>query len=148
VEHFELARNPVMVGCSHLTAGLVLAEAQRTAEARERFAQARKRFEGAGAVLFLEQTVRAERRMNARLPRRKSARSRSTTEHSNAASLTRREYDVAELVSAGLTNRQVAERLHLSTRTVESHLARVFVKLDVSTRAVLARTLDQHRADR
>jgi DNA-binding CsgD family transcriptional regulator len=141
-EQFQLARDPIMLGNAHHAAALALAGAQRVAKARERFAQARERFEACGAMLLLEQTVRAERRMNARLPRRKTARASG---HAHAASLTRRELDVAELVSAGLTNRQIAERLHLSTRTVESHLARVFMKLDVTTRAQLARTLDRHR---
>lgn len=53
-------------------------------------------------------------------------------------SLTRRERQVAELVTQGHTNRQVAHRLGVSDKTVEAHLARVFAKLGVSSRAAVA----------
>jgi DNA-binding NarL/FixJ family response regulator len=52
--------------------------------------------------------------------------------------LTRREIEVARLVAVGLTNREVAERLHLSVRTVETHVDRVLGKLDFHTRTQLA----------
>jgi pimeloyl-ACP methyl ester carboxylesterase/DNA-binding CsgD family transcriptional regulator len=54
--------------------------------------------------------------------------------------LTAAERRVAELVAAGLGNREVAERLYLSRYTVETHLKRVFVKLGISSRAELAAT--------
>lgn len=41
------------------------------------------------------------------------------------------------LAGQGLTNTQIAERLYISRRTVESHLGRVYTKLDLSTRAQL-----------
>jgi len=41
-------------------------------------------------------------------------------------------------VAAGLTNREVAARLHLSQKTVEAHLRRIFTKLDVASRVALA----------
>jgi DNA-binding CsgD family transcriptional regulator len=49
--------------------------------------------------------------------------------------LTTREREVAELVSKGLTNAQVAERLFISRRTVETHVEHVKQKLGVATRA-------------
>lgn len=52
--------------------------------------------------------------------------------------LTERELDVARLVAQGRTNRQVAERLYVSVRTVEVHLGRVFRKLGVRSRTELA----------
>jgi DNA-binding CsgD family transcriptional regulator len=54
------------------------------------------------------------------------------------ATLTRRERQVAELVAAGHTNRQIASDLYLSVKTVERHLARIFTRLDISSRAKLA----------
>lgn len=54
------------------------------------------------------------------------------------AGLTQAERTVAGLVSQGLTNRQIAEQLFISTRTVDSHLAHIFRKLDISSRARLA----------
>ena len=55
-----------------------------------------------------------------------------------ADGLTDRELEVARLVVLGTTNREVATRLHLSVRTVEVHLARVFGKLDVHSRTELS----------
>jgi predicted ATPase/DNA-binding CsgD family transcriptional regulator len=49
--------------------------------------------------------------------------------------LTVREREVAELVALGLTNAQVAERLFISRRTVETHVEHVKQKLEVGTRA-------------
>lgn len=48
--------------------------------------------------------------------------------------LSRREREIADLVSCGLTNREIATRLVVSVRTVEGHLYRMFHKLNVSDR--------------
>jgi len=56
--------------------------------------------------------------------------------------LTQREQDIALLVCQGLSNRQIADRLYLSPKTVETHLTRVFAKLNVSARGDLAGLLD------
>ncbi|WP_055550246.1 helix-turn-helix transcriptional regulator [Streptomyces kanamyceticus] len=52
--------------------------------------------------------------------------------------LTPRESEISALVAEGLTNQAVAARLCLSTRTVESHVARVYRKTGVTSRAALA----------
>jgi DNA-binding CsgD family transcriptional regulator len=57
---------------------------------------------------------------------------------SPAAELTRREHEVAMLVAQQLTNAQIAQRLVLSVRTVESHVYNVFSKLGVTSRAEIA----------
>jgi len=54
------------------------------------------------------------------------------------ASLTAREQEIASLAAGGMTSRAIAQRLTLSVRTVDSHLARVFAKLGVHSRADLA----------
>ena len=59
------------------------------------------------------------------------------------ALLTLRERDVAQLVCQGLTNKQAADRLYVSPKTVETHLGHVFAKLNVSSRAELRAILDQ-----
>jgi DNA-binding CsgD family transcriptional regulator len=51
------------------------------------------------------------------------------------AQLTERERDVLELVAQGLTNREVAARLFISSGTVRTHLEHVYEKLGVRTRA-------------
>ncbi len=54
------------------------------------------------------------------------------------ASLTPAELDVARLVSEGLGNKDIAQRLFVSPRTVQSHLTRVYTKLGLSSRVQLA----------
>lgn len=60
-------------------------------------------------------------------------------------SLTPTELRVAELVGEGLTNPQIAERLFVSKRTVQSHLYNIFSKLGLETRAKLASEVTRRR---
>jgi DNA-binding CsgD family transcriptional regulator len=53
-------------------------------------------------------------------------------------SLTATEADVARLAAAALTNKQIAGQLLMGAETVKTHMARVYDKLDVHTRAALA----------
>ncbi len=53
------------------------------------------------------------------------------------ASLTPQQREIATLAAAGLTNKQIGERLYLSSRTVATHLHQLFPKLGVTTRAAL-----------
>jgi DNA-binding NarL/FixJ family response regulator len=94
---------------------------------------------GAGAAVTI-----VRRRLRAlgvtRIPRGREAGTRA-----NAAGLTRRQLDVLELVAAGMTNAEIAERLVVSVRTVDSHVAAVLAKLGVHTRreaAAAARARD------
>lgn len=52
--------------------------------------------------------------------------------------LSRRESEVALLVSGGRTNQQIARVLELSHKTVETYLGRIFQKLQVQSRAEVA----------
>jgi DNA-binding NarL/FixJ family response regulator len=56
-----------------------------------------------------------------------------------AASLTRRELEILELISAGLTMRQIATRLGISPRTVETHVSHVLAKLGLRSRVDIVR---------
>lgn len=56
----------------------------------------------------------------------------------SARALTRREREVAALVTEGLTNREIAERLVIGERTVESHIERIMDKLSRHSRAEIA----------
>jgi DNA-binding NarL/FixJ family response regulator len=56
---------------------------------------------------------------------------------SRAGALTRRELEVATLAARGLANEQIADRLVVSVRTVESHLYRAFAKLGIGGREEL-----------
>jgi DNA-binding NarL/FixJ family response regulator len=55
-----------------------------------------------------------------------------------AAELTTREREIATLVAGGMTNREVAQRLHVSERTVDNHVYRIFRKLGIASRDELA----------
>ena len=52
----------------------------------------------------------------------------------SAVRLTKRETEIAGLVADGLTNREIAERLFMSQRTAEGHVARILRKLGFTTR--------------
>ncbi|WP_210603486.1 response regulator [Brevibacterium oceani] len=60
-------------------------------------------------------------------------------------SLSSREREIAEAVAKGLTNAQVARALFVSTATVKTHLARIFDKLEVSSRVQLALLVNEKR---
>jgi len=61
--------------------------------------------------------------------------------------LTPRDQEIAGLVAAGRTNREVAAQLVLSTRSIEAHLRNVYGKLGVRSRVELAREV-RHEAQR
>jgi DNA-binding CsgD family transcriptional regulator len=73
-----------------------------------------------------------------------SAAGDAADESSPLALLTRTERTVASLVAQGLTNRQIAEQLFVSPRTVDAHLAHIFRKLDIGSRARLAALMVDH----
>ncbi|HEX9177845.1 MAG TPA: LuxR family transcriptional regulator, partial [Mycobacterium sp.] len=60
------------------------------------------------------------------------------------ASLTPTERDVVRLVGEGLANKDVAARLFVSPRTVESHLSHVYAKLGLSSRVQLVQEAARH----
>ena len=62
-------------------------------------------------------------------------------------SLTPTERTVVELVAEGLSNPQIGERLYVSRRTVQTHLAHVFAKLQVSSRTQLAAEVTRRQPD-
>jgi DNA-binding NarL/FixJ family response regulator len=59
--------------------------------------------------------------------------------------LTPREREVLQLIARGYMYKEVAARLHLSVKTVESHVSNVLRKLQLSTRHELARWASRHR---
>jgi len=117
---------------SRATLGRALAaQGDREAAKRELYA-AEAGLSTGGAALHRAAAVRALRALGERPVR--AARDGAT----GVDALTAREREVAELVTAGRTNRQIADELFLSVKTVETHLARIFGKLEVSSRSALA----------
>jgi DNA-binding NarL/FixJ family response regulator len=52
--------------------------------------------------------------------------------------LSSREFEVAQLVAAGLTNRQIAEHLVLAPKTISAHITHILTNLDAARRAEIA----------
>ena len=69
---------------------------------------------------------------------------RRTVRRTRPADLTERQVEVLRLVSRGLSNAEIAERLVLSRRTVEHHVQDIYLKIGASTRAGAAMFAMQH----
>ena len=69
-----------------------------------------------------------------------------TSSTARPSALTRREQEVAKLVARGLTNRQIAEELVLSERTVENHVRNILKKLNLSSRSEVAAWVEAQRS--
>jgi two-component system, LuxR family, response regulator FixJ len=104
----------------------------------------RRAFKG-GAAEFLEKPVDDEQLLNALqqvVRQHIASRERAKTEQESRArflQLSEREREVLDLIAAGLTNKEVARALALSPRTVETHRANLFAKLDCDSLAQLIR---------
>jgi len=68
---------------------------------------------------------------------------RSTTRE-NPFGLTARQMDILAVVAEGLTNSEIAARLHLSPKTVDHHVSALLAKLDVHSREEAAQVARQH----
>ena len=118
---FELAR-------VRLAYGERLRRLKSTTQARTQLADAIDTFERLGARPW---TARAGNELRA------TGLSVTATGATGQASLTPQQREIALLAAAGLTNKQIAERLFLSPRTVAAHLHQLFPKLGVASRAAL-----------
>ncbi|MBA8929741.1 DNA-binding CsgD family transcriptional regulator [Kutzneria viridogrisea] len=128
-------------GAALLLAGTCLAKAARRDQAICQLRAAADLFSGCGASDLHSAAVREQRRLGIRVP---TTGSRSKQ---RPHALSPREQDVAELVCSGLTNQQIAEKLVLSVRTVETHLTHIFAKLGVTNRAGVAGVLANQSTD-
>ena len=63
------------------------------------------------------------------------------------ASLTPQQLEIAQLAAAGLTNKEIGERMFLSHRTVSTHLYQLFPKLGITSRAALRDALNDPATD-
>jgi DNA-binding CsgD family transcriptional regulator len=107
---------------TELVFGDVRRRAKQKRLAREALERAVHAFDHLGAPLWAEHA----RRSLARISGRSAPRGLTPTER-----------QVADLVVAGRTNREVAEALFMSVRTVESNLSRVYAKLGITSRRQL-----------
>jgi DNA-binding NarL/FixJ family response regulator len=104
--------------------------------------QAHGTFAACGAAVLADRAARRLGDLGVPLAHRRS-RARPGAERSATGpeSLSTREREVAALVAEGHTNRQIAEELYVSRKTVETHLARIFAKLGVSRRGAMVEAL-------
>jgi DNA-binding NarL/FixJ family response regulator len=96
---------------------------------RAGLADAAARFDGLGL-----EAAAARARALAREHGWSTPRGRRATTKAHPQGLTKREAEVAGLLAEGLSNAAIAERLVLSPRTVEHHVAAVLAKLEVASR--------------
>jgi DNA-binding CsgD family transcriptional regulator len=114
---------PLEAARCELWLGTWLRRRRQQRRAREALVHAKEAFERLGAAPW---EARAASELS-----RIGGRPAAPTE------LTEAERQVALLVAEGLTNSDIAARLHLSTRTVEAHLSHAYVKFGVRSRAAL-----------
>jgi DNA-binding NarL/FixJ family response regulator len=89
-------------------------------------------FESCGAGPYARKAASLRRRIAARGSRGQPGTGNGAGRTALSV-LTRREQQVASLVSQGLTNRRIAQRLHVTDKTIEMHLSNIFAKLGVSS---------------
>jgi DNA-binding CsgD family transcriptional regulator len=124
---------PVELGRTLLIKGEVERRAKRKRDARTSLGQALAIFEELGARLWAERARGELDRVGALLV--------------GSAVLTSTEQRVAELAAKGRTNRQIADELFVSVKTVEANISRVLHKLGVRSRRDLRDVLDRGRDD-
>ena len=110
-----------------LALGVVLRRGKQKRAARQTLAQALALFDGLGARLWSAKTTAELARIGGRA--------------AGTGALTPTERRVAELVAEGRTNREVADLLFLSAKTVAAHLTSAYAKLGVRSRTELAHSL-------
>ena len=125
VDHHEDLSQPFDLGRTMLVAGEVNRRGKRKRAARLAFQRALELFEEVGAPLW---KGKAE-----------AGLSRTGVRVAEPASLSPTERRIAVMVAEGRTNREVADALFVSVKTVESNLSRVYRKLGVRSRAELTR---------
>jgi DNA-binding CsgD family transcriptional regulator/tetratricopeptide (TPR) repeat protein len=127
-----------------LLSGRALAARDRRGAALVDLTRARELAATVRADRLHDETTRELRQLGTRVaPRRPAGTAAPKLEQ-----LTARENEIGALVAEGLTNPQIAERLVLSTRTVDAHLRNIFTKLDVATRAAVAAAITGGKGQR
>ncbi len=137
LEHGRRSEARMEAARSHLAYGEWLRRKRRIIAARHHLATALGAFEEAGARGW---AARAAAELTAAGGTPESTPSSRTGAQSL---LTSQELQIATLAAEGLTNKEIADRLYLSHRTVGAHLHKVFPKLGITARTQLRDVLDE-----
>lgn len=132
----ELAAWPMMCARLQLSYGAWLRRQRRIAESRAPLRAARATFDALGARGWAE---RAEQELVA------SGQAGAERTPNSSDHLTPQELQIAKMAAAGQSNREIAQELYLSPRTVATHLYRAFPKLAITSRSQLRAALSVAR---
>ncbi|MGI5219208.1 helix-turn-helix transcriptional regulator [Nocardia sp. CA-290969] len=142
VRCFEDAEMRVWGGRARLVAGRAHALADDRAAAVTELELAHSILHDAGAERWRDEAAKELRSIGIRVRRRSLA-----VEQADPSILSDREQGIAERVAQGYTNREIGAELFVSPKTVEKHLARVFTKLGITSRAGVAAALAHHQKE-
>ena len=134
--------NALLAGRCRVELGRALAAAGLREEAITELEEADRALSECGAVREADAAARELRGLGKRVHRRPQ-----TKREGGLAELSAREREVAAEVAEGKTNREIAATLFLSEKTIESHLSRIYSKLDVHSRAALTAIVAREGAD-
>ncbi len=129
----------LQVACSRSLLGRALVAAGDRAGAIKELRVAERELDVCGSQRMRDEARRELRKLGARA----EVRGPAAAGESGLDSLTEREREISELITERLTNKQIAAKLFLSEKTVESHIRNVFHKLGASSRVEVARLIER-----
>ncbi len=141
--HADAGSLPIEAARARILAGRAHAAAGDRAAAVAALEPAREALEACGAAHERDEAARELRALGQRVARRGTAGAGRGID-----ALSAREREVAGLVADGRTNREIAGALHLSEKTVENHLSRIFGKLGATSRLQVATAVQRAGRDR
>ncbi len=125
IDRLGRTRVRVELARGHLLYGEWLRRERRRVDAREQLRTAHEMLDAMGIEAFAER-ARRELQATGETARKRTVETRDE--------LTAREAQIARLARDGLSNPEIGARLFISPRTVQYHLRKVFLKLDISSR--------------
>jgi DNA-binding CsgD family transcriptional regulator len=140
---FTAAEWPIDAARARILAarGLRASEPERAVKLLQR---AHAELDACGALGYRNEAAYELRALGERAPREGRLDAASALD---PQTLTARERDVAELVARGMSNRQIADELFVSPKTVESHMTRILRKAGLPSRAALTVAVERWRRE-